>query len=107
MHHLRAWRSGPRYHVDFHLTLPRYWDLEHGHDVSQEIELLLQHTQPAHGDVIIHIDPCLPADCPCCALPSCPVRAAAHQESHPWTVTTAIGNPVSTLSHVAAHEHLT
>ncbi len=24
LHNLRAWRSGPRYHVDFHLTLPRY-----------------------------------------------------------------------------------
>lgn len=97
VHHLRAWRSGPRYHVDFHLTLPRYWDLERGHDVSHEIELLLQHTRPTHGDVIIHIDPCLPTDCPGCALPACPVRAAAHQESRPWTVASAIADPVSAM----------
>lgn len=68
VHNLRAWRSGPRYHVDFHLTLPRYWDLEHGHDVSESIELFIQHTQSTHGDVIIHIDPCLPGDCSFCAV---------------------------------------
>src|SRR5207244_12586250 len=50
LHNLRAWRSGPRYHVDFHLTLPRYWDLEHSHDVSESIELLIQQTQPTHRD---------------------------------------------------------
>jgi len=103
LHNLRAWRSGPRYHVDFHLTLPRYWDLEHGHDVAQSIELLIQETQPTYGDVIIHIDPCLPGDCPFCAMSSCPVRAAAHQESPSWTAPSAIGGPVSALPGVVAH----
>jgi len=103
LHNLRAWRSGPRYHVDFHLTLPRYWDLEHGHDVAQDIELLIQKTQPTHGDVIIHIDPCLPVNCPSCVMPSCPVRAAEPQESQPWTVALAIGDSVSVITGVAAH----
>ena len=106
LHNLRAWRSGPRCHVDFHLTLPRYWDLERGHAVSEGIELLIQQTQPTHGDVNIHIDPCLPVDCPFCSIPSCPVRTAAHQESPPWTVTSAIGEPVSAMPGVAAHEPL-
>ena len=70
------WRSGPRYHVDFHLTSPRYWDLEHGHDVSESIELFIQHTQSTLGDVIIHIGPSLPGDCSFCAVPSCSVRTA-------------------------------
>jgi len=103
LHNLRAWRSGPRYHVDFHLTLPRYWDLEHGHDVAQDIEELIQKTQPTHGDVIIHLDPCLAADCPSCAMLSCPVRAAAHHRSPAWTVASAIDGPASAMSDVAAH----
>lgn len=102
LHNLRAWRSGPRYHVDFHLTLPRYWDLEHGHDVAQDIEVLIQQTQPTHGDVIIHIDPCLALNCPSCAMPSCPVRAAEHQGSHPWTVASTVSGPTSTTAGVAA-----
>jgi cation diffusion facilitator family transporter len=102
LHNLRAWRSGPRYHVDFHLTLPRYWDLEHSHDVSESIEILIQQTQPTHGDVIIHLDPCLPADCPFCAMPSCPVRTAVYQESRPWTVPSAIAGPGSAMPGVVA-----
>ncbi|MBM3222688.1 MAG: cation transporter [Candidatus Tectomicrobia bacterium] len=101
IHNLRAWRSGPRYHVDFHLTLPRYWALEHSHAVAQQIEHLIEETQPTHGDVIIHLDPCMPSDCPCCALSPCPVRAAAQQEHRPWTVAAAIGGPMSRVSEMA------
>jgi len=103
LHNLRAWRSGPRYHVDFHLTLPRYWDLEHSHDVSHSIERLIEQTQPTHGDVIIHLDPCLPGDCPFCTMPTCAVRAAAHHESRLWTIPSAIGGPISTLPDIAVH----
>ncbi len=101
VHNLRAWRSGPRYHVDFHLTLPRYWDLERGHEVSHEIETLIQKTQPTHGDVIIHIDPCLPRDCPFCIVTDCPMRAAAPEGTRPWTVASSIGGPVYTMSGAA------
>jgi hypothetical protein len=82
--------------------LPRYWELEHAHDVSQGIESLIQQTRPTHGDVIIHLDPCLPADCPWCAMPSCPMRTAVHQESHAWTVSSAIGGPMSGMPEVVA-----
>ena len=102
LHNLRAWRSGARYHVDFHLTLPRYWDLEHGHAVSESIESLIQQTQPLHGDVIIHLDPCLPIDCPFCAMPSCPVRTAVYQESRPWTELSVIAGPGAAMPGVVA-----
>lgn len=94
LHQLRAWRSGARHHVDFHLTLPRYWDLERCHQVAEEVEHLIQSTQPSHGDVIMHLDPCLPTNCPLCVVARCPVRAAAPQKSQPWTVASSIGEPV-------------
>jgi cation diffusion facilitator family transporter len=94
LHHLRAWRSGARHHVDFHLTLPRYWDLERCHDVAEEIEELIHSTQRSHGDVIMHLDPCLPTHCPFCVVSKCQVRAAALQTSQPWTVASAIGDPL-------------
>lgn len=101
LHNLRAWRSGPRYHADFHLTLPRYWDLERCHDVSHEVEILIQKTQPTSGDVIIHLDPCLPRDCPACIVMDCPVRVAAPHGLRPWTVTSAVGGPVRESPEVA------
>lgn len=106
LHNLRAWRSGPRYHVDFHLTLPRYWPLEQSHEVAHEIERLIQGTQAMPGDVIIHLDPCLPGDCAFCALSPCPVRAVPHQATPPWTVSAAIGGPASALANVSAPARL-
>lgn len=94
LHQLRAWRSGARHHVDFHLTLPRYWDLERCHQVAEEVEQLIHSTQVSHGDVIMHLDPCVPTTCSLCVLPRCPVRAAAPQQDQPWTVASSIGEPV-------------
>jgi cation diffusion facilitator family transporter len=106
LHNLRAWRSGPRYHVDFHLTLPRYWALERSHEVSHDIERLIQRTQPTHGDVIIHLDPCLPGDCSLCPMPACRVRSAVHHVSPPWTVTSAIAGPMSGMPDAIAQAKL-
>lgn len=104
LHNLRAWRSGPRYHVDFHLTLPRYWPLEQSHEVAHQIAHLIQSTHPMPGDVIIHLDPCLPSDCTFCALSDCAVRAVSHHITPPWTVNAAIGGPASGLPSVPAQE---
>ena len=95
VHHLRAWRSGARHHVDFHLTLPRYWDLQRCHDEVEQVEQLIHRRQVEPGDVIVHLDPCLPTDCAYCLISSCPVRVAAHQHTRAWTVVSATGGPVS------------
>ena len=95
IHHLRAWRSGARHHVDFHLTLPRYWELERCHDEVEHVEQLIHRQQVEPGDVIVHLDPCVPADCAYCLVPSCPVRMVAHQFTRAWTVASATGGPVT------------
>lgn len=102
LHNLRAWRSGPRYHVDFHLTLPRNWDLERCHAVAEDVEGLIQRTQPTHGDVIIHLDPCVPAACTHCAMADCTLRSSAQQDVAHWSVASAIGGPLTAMPSVAA-----
>lgn len=97
LHHLRAWRSGTRHHVDFHLTLPRYWDLQRCHSEAEEIEDLIHEAQPGHGDVIMHLDPCMPADCAFCTVRACPVRSTPYRETRSWTVEGAIGDPMFLL----------
>jgi len=32
---------------------------------------------------VVHFDPCRPHDCPHCAMPDCPVRAAPHDARRP------------------------
>ena len=95
VHCLRAWRSGARLHVDFHLTLPRYWDLQQCHGVIEEVEDVIHESQPEPGDVIIHLDPCQPKDCGSCRMAPCRVRSAAFQQTRPWTVASAVDGPAA------------
>lgn len=89
LHHLRSWRSGIRHHVDFHLTLPRYWNLEQSHAAETAVEEWLVEHLGGHGEVLVHIDPCTSHHCPFCQMPDCPVRALNYRTSLPWTIESA------------------
>lgn len=103
LHHLRSWRSGNRHHVDFHLTLPRYWNLEQSHDAETAVEEWLVEHLGGYGEVLVHLDPCTSHHCPFCRMPSCPVRAVPFRSSQPWTVESATGDPmVRYFSHAEA-----
>ena len=85
LHGLRSWRSGARRHFDFHLTVPRFYDVEQIHGIHDEIEDALL-TGDGHGsDVVVHFDPCAPADCPECSLADCSVRSTAFEARPPFT----------------------
>ena len=93
VHHLRSWRSGDRRYVDLHLTVPRYWDIERAHTAQHAFEETVLTHLGAEGDVIIHLDPCVPDCCAFCDVPDCAVRAAPHAVQHPWTMERAVGAP--------------
>jgi cation diffusion facilitator family transporter len=76
IHQLRAWSSGTMRHVDLHLVVPRYFTLEQGHDHADEVERTLLEVLGVDGDVVVHIDPCLPQHCAGCAQKDCAVRSA-------------------------------
>ena len=95
VHCLRAWRSGARLHIDFHLTLPRYWNLQHCHEIIEDVEEVIHESQPEPGDVIIHLDPCQPKDCDSCQMAPCSLRSTAFHKTRPWTVESAVEGPVA------------
>ncbi len=66
-HKLRHRHSG-RYHwVDFHITVPAWWDISRGHAIAStiehEIELML-----GEGNATAHIEPCTVVGCGSCAM---------------------------------------
>ncbi len=82
VHGMRAWRSGAELHVDFHLLVPRYLDVDRLHALHDEVEKRLL---PRHGDAVVHFDPCRPAHCAGCVVPACPVRSAPAGARAPLT----------------------
>ena len=76
-HGLRAWRSGAVHHIDLHVGVPRYFDADRLHEIDDDIRQAALRALEAPGDVLVHFDPCRPRLCSSCAMPDCPVRAAA------------------------------
>lgn len=85
-HKLRALRSGRYHHVDLHISLPHYWTLTQVHETEQEITRALLDALGEEGDIMIHVDPCEPPDCPVCAVDACTKRNSDFTGSPNWSV---------------------
>jgi cation diffusion facilitator family transporter len=92
-HHLRSRRTGAVRHTDFHMVLPRFWDLTTSHEVQEAIEPAIIEATGEPGQVLVHFDPCNRAYCAQCDLPDCPVRDDAFTSRSRWRVEDLVDNP--------------
>lgn len=84
IHQLRAWSSGTIKHVDLHLTVPRYLSVDDAHRLADGLERGLARWIEGEGDVVVHLDPCLPRHCGACTMPRCPVRSRPVDKPFPF-----------------------
>ncbi len=84
IHNVRLIKYGNTLHLDGHLTLPRYYDLEQAHAELDRIDALVQESFGTRMEFFIHVDPCLPTSCELCAVADCPVRANDFQRQLKW-----------------------
>ncbi len=100
VHQLRAWRAGNHVFTDFHLILPREYNLEQGHTEVKAIERIIKEHFQGLADVFIHLDPCIEEECRGCSRSPCLERNEGMDFQHLWnprTVTThkrAAGKPL-------------
>jgi cation diffusion facilitator family transporter len=85
VHNLRVQKYGADLHVDCHLTLPYYWDLNRVHDEVHHFEDTLKEGFQAEVEIFVHADPCVKACCSYCRVADCPVRAMAFVRDVDWT----------------------
>lgn len=75
MHRLRYWKSGDRYQVDFHLTVPYFSSIDESHNLAEELENLLKEKLDSPDlELLVHLDPCKKNFCKICRQPDCSVR---------------------------------
>lgn len=84
VHNLRAQQYGADLHIDCHVTLPYYFDLNAVHTQISNIDKLINQTVNHQTELFIHADPCLPACCHYCKMENCPVRAEAFRKEIVW-----------------------
>lgn len=86
IHNLRLQRYGADLHIDCHVTLPYYYDLNQVHEEVKEIDMLVNEHVLEETEFFIHADPCLPQCCHYCSMPDCAVRTEAQQKDILWNL---------------------
>jgi cation diffusion facilitator family transporter len=86
VHNLRVQQYGSDLHIDCHLTLPYYWELQDAHQAVHEFENVLKANQSGETEIFVHTDPCLPECCFFCRMENCPVRSHDFQHEIDWDV---------------------
>lgn len=84
MHNMRIQEYGSDIHIDCHLTLPNYWNLEKVHETVHEFEEILEQEFPSHVEIFIHADPCMPECCHYCKVENCPIRQSPLTTNIDW-----------------------
>ena len=84
VHNLRAQQYGSDLHIDCHLTLPYYWELQKVHETIHDFENILKGSQPGETEIFVHADPCIYQCCYFCRIDNCPVRQHAFVQDIEW-----------------------
>ena len=92
LHNLRVIKYGSLLHIDCHLTVPWFLNVQEAHT---EIDGLTSLIKNNFGDAIeffVHTDPCLPFSCNICVKENCTVRKNPLQQKLQWTLENIISN---------------
>ncbi|MDP4264405.1 MAG: cation diffusion facilitator family transporter [Bacteroidota bacterium] len=86
LHNLRVIKYGSVLHLDCHLTVPWYLNVQQGHE---EVEALARIVKKEFGESVemfVHSDGCMPFQCPICDKQGCPERRHNFVKGIPWTL---------------------
>ncbi|HEY0246498.1 MAG TPA: cation diffusion facilitator family transporter [Mucilaginibacter sp.] len=91
VHNFRAQKYGNELHIDCHMTLPNYLDLNRVHEEVSLVDKMINNNVTT-TEIFIHADPCLPDCCHYCSMPNCPIRSEPKTEHIIWTMDRVIRN---------------
>ena len=92
IHNLRVQQYGSDLHIDCHLTLPYYWELQKVHEAIHFFENILKSGHNGETEIFVHADPCLPECCHFCRISNCPVRKHPFVKDIDWDAAKLVKN---------------
>jgi cation diffusion facilitator family transporter len=85
-HNFRAQKYGPDLHIDCHMTLPNYFDLNKVHAEVSLVDKIINKEAKVKTEFFIHADPCVPLCCHYCHMSNCPIRSEPKTTEITWTM---------------------
>lgn len=86
MHNLRIIKYGSTLHLDTHLTVPWYFNVNEAHEEIDALALLVRKEFGESLELFVHSDGCLEHSCAICTKTDCPVRKHVFEKQIQWTV---------------------
>ncbi|MBL7829010.1 MAG: cation transporter [Saprospiraceae bacterium] len=86
LHNLRIIKYGAILHLDCHLTVPWYFNVNEAHREIDKLDLLIRDNFPQTLEMFVHTDGCMPpGSCTVCPLKDCKERKANFTGRVEWT----------------------
>lgn len=92
LHNLRVIKYGNVLHVDCHLTMPWYLNLNQSHDEIDQLGRLIRAEFGETLELFVHSDGCEYFQCNICKKMDCPVRQHTFKKVLDWDLTNALQN---------------
>lgn len=92
LHNLRVIQYGNRLHIDAHITIPWYYNIQEGHDLIEQFNIVVEQYSEHHYEFFLHVDPCQPFSCEICAVENCPVRQNKFKGIVAWDLENVLKN---------------
>lgn len=84
IHNLRVIKYGSTLHIDCHLTVPWYLNVQEAHDEVEAVAQVVREQIDPSIELFIHTDPCIMPSCAICSKANCEVRRQPFQERVEW-----------------------
>ncbi len=95
VHNLRVIKYGSILHVDCHLTVPWYLNVNEAHAEIEALGSIIKKEFGESIELFVHSDGCLYVQCPICLKSDCPVRHHPFEKKIEWS----LGNILSDKKH--------
>jgi cation diffusion facilitator family transporter len=92
VHNMRLQKFGKFIHVDCHITLPWYNNLEKTHQQMEMMDNILNQHFDNRVEFFIHPDPCKPTACGICQLYDCKERKFEFKQKVVWQLDNVLEN---------------
>ncbi len=92
VHNMRIQKFGKFLHVDCHITLPWYNNLEQTHEQMELLDTLLNQHFDNRVEFFIHPDPCQPKACGICQMENCKERKFDFKQKVDWNLSNVLEN---------------
>jgi cation diffusion facilitator family transporter len=86
LHNLRVIKYGSLMHIDCHLTVPWFLNVNEAHQVVEEFTNLIKNKFGASIEFFVHTDGCMSYSCPICLAENCAQRKAPFEQKLYWTI---------------------